>query len=267
MRPGEAISAAALLGLIVLSWRQRLQRGRQQQIIGLGIVGTGAILCGHLLSIPCPKSARVVGDWLPSLLMLVVYWQAGRFCTSPNRILQNWLEDFDRRRIGLLLRRWERSWSATWIGAYFELAYLFCYALIPLGVAALYLVHLRAMIDTYWATILTATYPCYLLVPFVPTVPPRLSQPQPNSRSKTHAVNLFILRHASIQLNTFPSAHVASTFAGSLVLLRALPLAGDVFLAISLSIAIGAVLGRYHYLPDVVLGALLPLAVSQAILG
>jgi hypothetical protein len=73
-------------------------------------------------------------------------------------------------------------------------------------------------------------------------------------------MNLFILRHASIQLNTFQSAHVASTVAASLVLLQAAPAVGAAFLLVSLSIAAGAVLGRYHYTLDVVLGALCALA-------
>jgi membrane-associated phospholipid phosphatase len=72
-------------------------------------------------------------------------------------------------------------------------------------------------------------------------------------------MNLYILRHASIHLNTFPSAHVAATIGASLVLMRWVPVVGVLFLLISLSIAAGAVLGRYHYALDVILGAMLPL--------
>jgi membrane-associated phospholipid phosphatase len=74
-------------------------------------------------------------------------------------------------------------------------------------------------------------------------------------------LNLFILRHGSIHLNTFPSAHVAATVGASLVLLQWVPVAGVVFLLISLSIAAGAVLGRYHYALDVIFGAMLPLCI------
>jgi membrane-associated phospholipid phosphatase len=74
-------------------------------------------------------------------------------------------------------------------------------------------------------------------------------------------MNLFILKHGSIQLNTFPSAHVASTAAVSLVLIHLVPAVGLVFLLISASIALGAVVGRYHYALDVIFGAALSLGI------
>jgi membrane-associated phospholipid phosphatase len=117
-------------------------------------------------------------------------------------------------------------------------------------------------VDAYWATMLSATFLCYLVIPFAATLPPRLLHERSSPRTKLQTFNLFILGQASIQLNTFPSAHVASSIAASLVLIRIVPAVGIVFLFMSLSIAAGAVLGRYHYLPDVILGALLSVAIS-----
>ena len=56
-------------------------------------------------------------------------------------------------------------------------------------------------------------------------------------------------------MNTFPSAHVTATLGSSLVLLHFVPGAGLVFVLVSIGIALGAVLGRYHYAADVVLAA------------
>jgi membrane-associated phospholipid phosphatase len=71
------------------------------------------------------------------------------------------------------------------------------------------------------------------------------------------AFNLWILQRGSIQANTLPSAHVAITGACALSLLRLGPLwAGVVFLWIAVSIALGAVSGRYHYALDAILGFL-----------
>jgi len=88
--------------------------------------------------------------------------------------------------------------------------------------------------------------------------PPRLLPQQeasPGAReNEVRKVNLEVLNRGSIQAITFPSAHVASTAAAALVLVRFMPLAGAVFLAIAVSIAVGAFLGRYHYFLDVVLG-------------
>jgi membrane-associated phospholipid phosphatase len=62
-------------------------------------------------------------------------------------------------------------------------------------------------------------------------------------------------------LNTFPSAHVTATLGSSLVLLHFVPSVGLAFVLISIGIALGAVLGRYHYAADVLLAAVLTVAV------
>jgi membrane-associated phospholipid phosphatase len=96
------------------------------------------------------------------------------------------------------------------------------------------------------------------------TLPPRLlhgDEGLPCRKQKIRTMNLFVLQHGSIQLNTFPSAHVASTVAASLVLIHLVPAAGLVFLLISASIAVGAVVGRYHYALDVIFGAALSIGI------
>jgi hypothetical protein len=80
----------------------------------------------------------------------------------------------------------------------------------------------------------------------------RSVQPPPN---QVRALNLWILRHASIHANTCPSAHVASTTA---FLLRLAPGVGLV--AIAILILMGAVAGRYHYAADAIPGAMVALA-------
>jgi len=276
MRPGDTVTAAALLFLVVVGWMRPIASRQRRQIAALGLLGGGLIAATHALSKRSPLIGSVVGDWLPCLLMLIVYWQAGRLFGKPHETLQAWLVEFDRRWIGALLDRWARQWNATWIGTYFELAYLLCYALIPCGVAVLYWTDHRVAVDQYWATVLPASYLCYLLIPFAQTLPPRLlpgagsapdEKPQstkpPSARptSKIRAFNLFILRHAGIHLNTFPSAHVAATVGASLVLIAWVPAAGVIFMLIALSIAAGAVLGRYHFALDVILGVLLPVCI------
>lgn len=63
---------------------------------------------------------------------------------------------------------------------------------------------------------------------------------------------------------SFPSAHVASTVAVSLVLTRHLHIVGLCFLFVAGSIAVAAVAGRYHYALDVLLGAAVALIVFVA---
>ena len=72
---------------------------------------------------------------------------------------------------------------------------------------------------------------------------------------------MWIVRWFSIQLNTFPSAHVTATLGSSLALLYFVPTIGLLFVLVSIGIAFGAVFGRYHYTADVVVAALLTVAV------
>ena len=59
----------------------------------------------------------------------------------------------------------------------------------------------------------------------------------------------------SHRLNTFPSGHVAVSVASALRLWSVSPAAAMVVGAIACGVAIGAVTGRYHYVVDVLAGA------------
>ena len=153
----------------------------------------------------------------------------------------------------------------TGFGMVLEVAYLFCYPLVPLGLLALYAVGQRNHTAGFWLVVLVSTYLCYAMTPFVPAYPPRdLAGSQPAQAGKARVFNRWILKHGSIHAISFPSAHVASTFAVSLVLLRFTPLFGLISLFISVWISLGAVIGRYHYALDVVLGAATALTVFLA---
>jgi len=75
----------------------------------------------------------------------------------------------------------------------------------------------------------------------------------PNS---LRALNRWVLRRASIQAITFPSAHVASSAAAGLVIFRLEPHVGLIFLWAALSIAVATVVGGYHYAADVLFALL-----------
>ena len=209
MRPGDTSTLTALFFLVAVGWLRRISPKQQRQIIGLALLGTALIATTLFLSKSFPASARAVGDWLPCVLLLIVYWQAGRFLGTPNQKLQSWLVEFDRRRFGRFLESWAHKWNATWLGSYFELAYLLCYALIPMGVGVLYWAKQRSAIDLYWATVLPASYLCYLIVPFAQTLPPRLlrgSASAPHTKSKKSVLStcLFCDTPASISIH-FPA--------------------------------------------------------------
>ena len=204
----------------------------------------------------------VARDILPAVLMPMVYWQAGWLSGKVNQGFQAKLQQSDRK----LVSRWMPILAQPryrWAMAILELAYISCYVLVPLGLLVLYLKGLQRYVPEYWAVPLLATYPCYAFTAFVPTHPPRTLETKPATSvtGNIRRFNLWVVRSFSTELNTFPSAHVTATLGSSLVLLHFVPSIGLVFVLVSIGIGLGAVMGRYHYAADVLLAAVITLAV------
>ena len=140
------------------------------------------------------------------------------------------------------------------MGTIFELAYVLCYPVVPLGVAALYLAGFNDRADEYWMGVLLSAYPSYVLLPFIQLLPPRLVEKTVQATEVSASLrrfNLWLVRRVTHEANTFPSGHVAASAAIALVLLRIAPAWGVVFAIIALGIAAGCIVGRYHYVVDV----------------
>jgi membrane-associated phospholipid phosphatase len=108
--------------------------------------------------------------------------------------------------------------------------------------------------------VLGAGFVCYGTLPWLVSRPPRLIDPAATEPHPISAVNAFILRRVSHQLNTFPSGHVAVSVAAALNTLAVWLPAGVVFSVVAVGIAVGAAVGRYHYVIDVLLGLLVGVA-------
>jgi hypothetical protein len=275
LRTAEWIYLAVFAWLAALGlWRRQLGRMRRTRIAGIGGAGI-AILAFASQALPrvtAPFAASVSRDWIPILLMTLFYWQAGQFVTGSNRDLEARLERLDRAVVVPALTWCARRPAGRWILTYTELSYLAYYLVMPLSVVTLYLLHRGAEADRFWTVVLLASCWSYLLIPFLPLRPPRSlgekwEVPLPSGRVR--ALNEWILNRGSIHANTFPSAHVAIATGCALSMLGIGPLwVGLGFGAIAISIALGAVAGRYHYLADAILGfaaALLAFGVEVAL--
>ena len=94
--------------------------------------------------------------------------------------------------------------------------------------------------------------------------PPRLLEESVANAALTAVtrLNRFVLGRVSHRLNTFPSGHVAVSVAAALGAAKVWPAAGVVLGVVAAAVAVGAVVGRYHYVADVVLGAVIGVAAS-----
>jgi membrane-associated phospholipid phosphatase len=260
MRISEVIQAGFAILLALAAWVFPLPDRRRSAVTLLALIAVATIALGRLAAFVLgPTTESILRDWLPAPLTLIPYWQTGQFFLRPNAKIQTWLLESDRR----LFRLAGGIRVSAFLRLTMEWAYALCYPLVPLGLAVLYIAGLRRYADIFWFNVLVPTYLCYAITPFFPALPPRDLESGPR-RSKSRVFNLWILEHGSIHAISFPSAHVASALAIALVLLRYLPIAGVVSLVIAFWIALAAVIGRYHYALDVVLGALVALLVYAA---
>ncbi|HMD19193.1 MAG TPA: phosphatase PAP2 family protein [Alloacidobacterium sp.] len=234
MRTSEWIQTGFATILALAAWIRPLPAGRRWITTLLAafaiIVVAVARFSTHVLTL---RQASAFRDWLPVALMLVPYWQTGQFFTGPNEKIQKRLVEIDRWLFNLMppipgaLGRFTRL-STEW-------AYMFCYPLVPLGLGVFYTLGLRQNTSAFWFIVLVSTYLCYAITPFVPALPPRsitTKQSAVAASNRGRVMNLWILKYGSIQAISFPSAHVASALAVSLVLLRFVPIAGLVFLVV-----------------------------------
>ena len=275
MRISEWIQVVFALVLAVAAWAtgltsHPLPMRRRWIVTSLAVVAIMIVDLGRFsASFLSPGHLSILSDCLAVALFLVPYWQTGEFFLQPNLKMQNRLLAFDRWLLPSIAAK--SGTEQTVIGFLLEMAYLFCYPLVPLGLLAVYMAGLREKVGGFWFVVLMSTYICYAITPFVPAFPPGslcgdqtdTSAPEKDT-NKARSFNRWILKRGSILAISFPSAHVASAFAIALVLLRyALPI-GVAFLVIAVLISLGAVVGRYHYALDVLLGAATAMAVFFA---
>jgi hypothetical protein len=259
VRISDWINLLFFPSIVALAHLRPLPRGRRIKATALGAAGTFFVLASQFAG-SFLEDSEVLRDWLPAPLMILAYRQAGELVKEPNAGFQTKLEEIDRRVLAAVERLRMSLGPGAWLAGCFELSYLLCYPLVPLGVGLLYLLHLGNYVEEYWKLVLSSSYPCYLVTAFLPTLPPRLTSVEGSANARPgqiRSLNLWILRRAGIGVNTFPSAHVASTLSASLALVRFVPGEGLIFLCVSIGTALGAVLGRYHYAADAFTGAAL----------
>ncbi len=259
LRTTEWINLLAFSVFAGLAWfRRGLDTARRVKITATGVGGLTITLLVAFTGV------GVIRDWIPLALLPMFYWQAGQFVTGANEAAEKRLLQWDRWLAAPLLEGCARAPFGAAIFTYLELSYFSYYLAIPGSLATLYFTGGASGVDRFWTVVLLAAYLSCSTLPFLQTRPPRVLGEKwkvalPAGRMR--AFNLWILREGSIQANTCPSAHVAITMASSLALFQLAPVwAGLVFLWVAISVACGAVGGRYHYAADAILGVLVALA-------
>jgi membrane-associated phospholipid phosphatase len=205
-----------------------------------------------------------VWEWAPLLYILVGYYLTGRLFVGPSERLEHWLLSWDRRWFGDPTTRFSR-WPA-WLVAYLDVVYTFCFLLLPAGLLVLKAGGRSDLANHYWTMVLAADLGAFAPLSVFQTRPPwMLERATALAAPSVHNLASYMVRHATIRVNTFPSGHVAVSLAIALAVAGAMPVAGAVLLVLAVSISVACVVGRYHYAVDVLTGALLAVLVFAAV--
>ena len=200
-------------------------------------------------------------EFAPALFTLAAYREMNWFTPAvyDHRLEQAWIL-WDRRVLdGGHLRAAIESLGPV-LPSYFELCYLFVYAVVFVSVALLFSLHHRDRIDRFWVAYLAGTLGVYALFPFFPSEPPRTAfagMDLPHVLTEVRRLNLWLLGGYGIHSSVFPSAHVSSAFSAAWALLSTIPerpAIGRWMAFYAACVAVATVYGRYHYAADAVAG-------------
>ena len=258
MRSSEWVSFVYFAALTAIAWLRPLPSARRAQITAIGLLSCIAVVAVARLA------PLLVRDWTPPLVILAGYVLSGRFFVNPSPSFEGWLIAWDRRLLGDPATRFSR-WPRA-VLAYLEIVYMGCVVLVPAGFAALAWTGRAAYADWYWTLVTAAEFGSFASLAVVQARPPWMVERKAvlSDRSVHRAASLMV-EHLTIRANTFPSGHVAGSLAAALAVMRVMPELGLVLLFLAGSIAVACVVGRYHYIADVVTGAVLTMVIWSVV--
>jgi membrane-associated phospholipid phosphatase len=208
--------------------------------------GAGLVVLSRL-----PGQSWILTDWIwPPLVLLTSYWTSGLLFRAPVPRQEQALAALDVR---FAVRRFARRMPRAMVEG-LEAAYTAVYVLVPVSLLLHQFYGESADARGFWAVILITDFICFSALPWIQTRPPRSVEGADPWLSSVRMWNLSLLRSTSIEVNTCPSGHAAEALAAALLALVAPgPIVALMFLAAA-AVSAGAVLGRYHYLADVLSG-------------
>ena len=206
-------------------------------------------------------AARSDAFWIrfavPGALLYGGYRLSGFLVRAPDAWLERLLQSSDRRLFEKLAIDRALAASPRWVLEILEGSYAADYLVVASG-AVLSAAAGEPALAHYWTLVLGAELPCYATLAWLQSRPPRSLEPAgivERRAPSLRRLNTALLDRASVQLNTIPSGHVAGAVAIALAILPANAIAGWMFVVAAAMIAVAAVVCRYHYAADCLLGA------------
>lgn len=216
-------------------------------------VGTSALMVAAIYAMS--TKTGVLRDAFPLVIILAGYYGSGLLFGQPSRSVEEWLMSWDRRLLGDPTRAFA-AWPA-WLLTALDIIYLGTFLTVPGGLLALWLAGDMRLADHYWTIVMGALLVCYAGTAIIHTRPPRtLERTHERAHRPMQQMAFRALENFTIGTNTIPSGHVAAPLAVGLALMQPLPLTGAAFLILAVFITLACIAGRYHFIVDCALGAI-----------
>jgi membrane-associated phospholipid phosphatase len=247
----ESLASAFFIAFAAAGLATQASRQRRAQVALLSVTIAMGVIAAS-------QAGEAIRGWLGHAYLVAGYWIPALLIPSsdPPGRFESWLVRSDQ---------WCRIFAISlpaWAASILELSYLLCYVLVPVAFVLVWTSGSMPDVDRFWTAVLLSGFLCYASLPWLVSRPPRTLNAAAVASTGVHRLNEFVLKRISHGLNTFPSGHVAVSLAAALEVMSISQPAGIVLLVIASAIAAGAVLGRYHYALDVVVGAILGMTVS-----
>jgi membrane-associated phospholipid phosphatase len=244
--------------LFVVSLVRPLPRARRLQVV-FGSLGAWAWIV-----VAAQREPSGVRDWAPLVSITVGYFLSGMFFVRPYEPLERWLTAWDWRTLGDPATRFAH-WPPA-VLATLEVVYVGCFLLLPIGFAVIVRVADAAHADRFWTIVSAAEFGAFTPLAFIQTRPPWAVERPPAIRDRAvHRAAQRFVETYTIRVNTFPSGHAAVSVAIALAVFLSAPVAGALLLTVALAICVASVVGRYHYVVDIVAGVALAVAVFMLV--
>ena len=241
------------VGLALLALVRRLPARRRGLVVGAAVMMSGAIYGISMTTGP-------VHDWFPIAIILAAYYLSGALVVQPSQSIEASLTTWDRRLLGEPAVAFV-TWPA-WLLTALDVIYLGTFLTVPAGLLALWLSGEMRLADHYWTIVMGSLLVCYAGTAVVHTRPPRiLERTRERAERRMQHVAFQAVEDFSIGINTIPSGHVAAPVAVGLALIHPLPMIGAAFLLLAMIITVACISGRYHFIVDCALGAVVALIV------
>jgi hypothetical protein len=266
VRESECIAAGYFVYLGLLAWIVPLPSPRRRQ--SLSIVAPVLVLLAVAPHAGESLVARTLRDWLPAAYLLAGYVLSGLFFVAPMPWIEARLAAWDRRLFAAIGLRGFVARAPRLLLESLEASYVGTNVLIPGALLGLVAGGAGLHVDRFWSMVLLAEFGSFGMMPWIQTRPPWVLETADALDRRgllVRQVNGWIVRRWSHRANTCPSGHVSGVLAAAIAVSVPMPVLGGVLFACAAWVAVGAVVGRYHYAADAVAGGALAVAGALAV--